>query len=52
MGDNLPSRLPLEVLEADLATWRIVSRQDSFPAPEESRKEFATLIAEKPAQAR
>jgi tellurite methyltransferase len=39
-------------VEEQFAGWRILSsRQETFPAPEGTRKEFFTVIAEKPSQA-
>jgi tellurite methyltransferase len=38
-------------LEQRFAGWNIlVSQRDTFPAPGETRKEFSTVIAEKPSQ--
>jgi tellurite methyltransferase len=39
-------------LEEEFSGWRILSsRHQTFPAPEERRKEFSTVIAEKPSRA-
>ena len=39
-------------LEERFAGWTILSsRYETFPAPGETRKEFSTVIAEKPGQA-
>ncbi len=39
-------------LEEEFASWRILSsRYQTFSAPEGTRKEFSTVIAEKPSQA-
>ncbi len=39
-------------LEEQFASWRILSsRYETFSAPEGTRKEFSTVIAEKPSQA-
>jgi len=39
-------------LEEEFAGWRILSsRHQTFSAPEGTRKEFSTVIAEKPSRA-
>jgi len=42
---------PRNELEERFAGWKILSsRYETFPAPGETRKEFSTVIAEKPSQ--
>ncbi len=43
---------PRNELEEQFAGWRILSsRHETFDAPEGTRKEFSTVIAEKPRRA-